>query len=525
MKGLHRPLGPVLLLFALALLLRVALAAREDLWADEVFSLAVATGHSLEHPAAAAVPALGDFVEPAGAVPPAAFRRYLAHDAPPAGPGRVIRAVLLSDTSPPLYYLALSLWTRVAGTGDLALHGLSVAWALATLPLIWLLGRRVGGPRAAAIAVALFAVAPASLYYSVEARMYAMLWFFAALTAWLTLRLHDRGGLMTAALWILASAGGLLTHYFYVFVWAASVAWLALRPGRCPRPLLAGALVLVLAVVAPWYRELPASLAQWRITGHWLDGRPTPGKLLTAPLTLGWSLLSGHGVWGGAKPADAVAALVVLGAGLLWLRRGRDAILGGGRDLLWLTAIAACVGPVAFDLLRGSSTSLISRYALGGMPAALLLAALAIGALPSRVGLGALALLVAAWAPGLRGVFGSKARAWEPYRRVAAEVGAWAGPGDLVLVHAIPSGALGIARYLEADVPMAAWVGQLGRRRVPEDLDGMLAGRSRVALVRIHDVGEPAPEEVWLRSHASVLREEHRDAATIVYFALPSTRR
>ena len=60
---------------------------------------------------------------------------------------------------------------------------------------------------------------------------------------------------------------------------------------------------------------------------------------------------------------------------------------------------------------------------------------------------------------------------------MAAEVGAWAGPGDLVLVHAIPSGVLGIARYLEADVPMAAWVGQLGRRRVPEDLDGMLAGR------------------------------------------------
>ena len=117
-----------------------------------------------------------------------------------------------------------------------------MAWALATLPLIWLLGRRVGGAARGGDRGRCSPSPPSSLYYSVEARMYAMLWFFAALTAWLTLRLHDRGGLMTAALWILASAGGLLTHYFYVFVWAASVAWLPLRPGRCPRPLLAGAL-------------------------------------------------------------------------------------------------------------------------------------------------------------------------------------------------------------------------------------------------------------------------------------------
>ena len=134
-------------------------------------------------------------------------------------------------------------------------------------------------------------------------------------------------------------------------------------------------------------------------------------------------------------------------------------------------------------------------------------------------------MLVAAWAPGLRAVFGRDARGWEPYRRVAAEVGAWARPDDLVLVHAIPSGVLGIARYLDADVPMAAWVGQLDRRRVPEDLDALLAGRTRVALIRIHDAGEPAPEEAWLRSHATLLREERRAGAATSYFAVPSTRR
>ena len=151
--------------------------------------------------------------------------------------------------------------------------------------------------------------------------------------------------------------------------------------------------------------------------------------------------------------------------------------------------------------------------------------ALALGALPWRGAAVALGLLVAAWLPGLRDIATRQSRAWEPYRGVARDVGAWAGPGDLILVHSIPSGVIGIARYLTTDVPMAGWVGQLGRRRVPADIEALVEGRSRVAFVRIHEVGEPAPEEAWLRSHATVLREQQREGATLVYFELGSTRR
>jgi mannosyltransferase len=515
----------LLLVVAVAALLRLGLAARQDLWADELFSLAVATGHSLEHPAADAVPALGDFVEPAVAVPAAAFRRYLELGTTPAGPRRVVRAVLLSDTSPPLYYLMLAGWARIAGTSDFALHACSVLWALATMPLLWLLGRRLGGPREALAACILFAVAPASLYYSVEARMYSMLWFFSALTAWLTLRLHDRGGPGNIALWTLAAAAGLLTHYFYVFVWAACVVWLILRPGRCPRRALAAAVIVAVLLVAPWYRLLPESLARWRVTGHWLDGLPSTAELLMAAPTLAWGLLSGRGAWGGVEWVDRIGAVVVLALGLALLRRGRAAVIGGGRDLIWLWVMGACIGPVVFDLLRDTSTSLIGRYALAGMPAGMLLLGFALGRLRTGIAVGAMVLLAGAWSPGLRDLFAGRARSWEPYRQAAAGAGAWVRPGGLVLVHSIPSGVLGIARYLDGDVPMAAWVGQLGRRRVPGDIESLLAGRERVALVRIHDVGEPAPEEEWLRANASVVREQRLPHASVVYFAVPPTRR
>ncbi len=124
-----------LLVFAVAALLRIAVACRSGLWVDEIFSLAIATGHSLEHPAAAADPTLGDFVESAHPVSAEEFRRYLKHDYPPASPGRVVRAVFLSETNPPLYYLLLYAWTLVFGTSDLMLRSFSIACLPSLHPL------------------------------------------------------------------------------------------------------------------------------------------------------------------------------------------------------------------------------------------------------------------------------------------------------------------------------------------------------------------------------------------------------
>ena len=69
-----------LLIFAFCALIRIGLVERHGLWVDEFFSLAMATGHSLEHPADRADPALGDYVEAPRALPPAAYSRYLEHD-------------------------------------------------------------------------------------------------------------------------------------------------------------------------------------------------------------------------------------------------------------------------------------------------------------------------------------------------------------------------------------------------------------------------------------------------------------
>jgi hypothetical protein len=67
-----------------------------------------------------------------------------------------------------------------------------------------------------------------------------------------------------------------------------------------------------------------------------------------------------------------------------------------------------------------------------------------------------------------------------------------------MIVHSVPSGVLGIARYMPIEIPTASWVGQLRQRRVPQDVERFISGRDRVILVKINEVGEPAPEEGWL---------------------------
>jgi len=501
--------------------LRVRAAARPGLWGDEIFSLAMATGHSLEHPAAEADARLGDFVQAVGAEAPARYRRYSELDDGSAGSSRVLRAVALSDTSPPLYYLLVNLWIRGLGASDTALRAFSVWWAVAALPLLWLIGQALGGSGAGWSACLLFSFSPVACFYSVEGRMYAMVWFLVLALVWFTLAAAEEGGSrITAALWVLAGAAGLLTHYFFAFVWAACLGWLLLHGAMARRrtALLAGATLLL---VLPWYAQVPASLARWRVSGEWLAGAlDWPGALLY-PLTRATNLLSATSDLGGRDWLNGVIISLAIAVGLGIARGGAGRLLVARRPtLLWASLAAACAGPLVFDLARQTTTSTISRYVLPGLPIALLLVALALSRLPDRAHLGALMLLLLAWFPGAWRVAAVRVpRPNQPYVLLDARLEAWARPGDVVLVHSIPSGVVGVARYLTRDVPIVSWVTQLGTRRVPADLERVLRGRQRVALVRVHALASD-PLEPWLGAHARLVGREtfRRSTADILYF-------
>jgi hypothetical protein len=496
------------------MVLRIVLALRPGVWGDEIFSLAMATGHSLEQPAAEARPAWGDFVQPPGAAPSSSFRRY-AELGDHAGPGRVVRAVLLSDTNPPLYYLLLSAWTRLAGTDDQALRLFSLLWAALTLPLLWRLGRDLGDRGVGWTAVALYAWSPVSVFYSIEGRMYSMLWCLATALAWLTLRLiRDGGSPSRAAAWIIVVVAGSYTHYFFAFVGLACGAWMLLWPGRLSRLATLGMGAVAALAVAPWYRQVPASLARWRVTGIWLNDPLHWPEQATRPFELAWSLLAGGSQWGGSPTVDAVlAALYALLA--LWLLRGGQvrSLFAPDRRLVWLWVAAVVLGPWLFDLLRNTGASRIPRYVLSGLPAAMLLVAFAVQPLSDRFRAAFVALVLLGWTAGLAPIVRQPSRPGAVYGALASDLERRVRPDGVVLVHSVPSGVIALSRALTRDLPFLVWIEPLGLRR-EDDLPALLRGRAQVALVQVHNIGLDSPAERWLHEHGRLTERRIYDGRT-----------
>jgi hypothetical protein len=510
----------LLAVFGLTAVVQFNLAGRSGLWADEVFSLAMATGHSLEHPAAAADPAQGDFVESDYPVSAEELQRYLKHDRPPASPLRVIRAVLLSDTSPPLYYLLLYSWTLIFGTSDLMLRSFSIACSLACLPLLVGVARRTGGKGAVFPTCVLFVFSPLGLYYSTEGRMYSLLWLCVLAMAWASLVLQQRGGSIGFyALWTLASGAGFLTHYFFVFPWLAIVAYLLIRPGKLARTRLAACLLLLAILILPWYAKVPESLASWRITKDWLRWQPRGFDRLIASRDIVLQFFSGRSYLWRHHPTSDRAALLLFGiiaVAMAWRLRGQ--VFSQSRLLLWLLFAAACAGPLAFDLAQHTYSVAVPRYAIAALPVAYLLAAGGLVCLGHRTRPVILVLIVLAWAPNVLSIYRNRSRNWQPIREISHTACANGSPSDLILIHSIPSGVLGIARYADGPAALASWVGQLGTRRVPDSIHKLAAGRTRIMFVKVHAVGEPAPEEQWLRANVVAFHETPVDSSRIVDF-------
>jgi hypothetical protein len=193
-------------------------------------------------------------------------------------------AVGFSESAPPLYYVLAWLWTQLTGSGEFGLRSLSAAAGVATIPVAYLLGAELRGRRTGIAAAALVAVNPMLLWYSQEARAYALFVLLTALSLLYFLRAlrdvpqvdghygYSTSGTSRVVLWGVFSALALATHYFAVFPVAAEAAWLLRRRRGAAWPGLAivagtGLLLAPLAI-----HQMSIGHAEW-IGGYGLGHR------------------------------------------------------------------------------------------------------------------------------------------------------------------------------------------------------------------------------------------------------------
>src|SRR5580700_1890402 len=150
-----------------------------------------------------------------------------------------LRAVVHTENTPPLWYLLAWADSRVLGTGEVALRLPSALAGIATVPVAWAIGRELEGPRArgaAVVCAALVAVNPLFVWYSQEARAYALFVLMAALAMLCFLRARREPTPGWLAAFAVSASLALLSHYFAAFLVAPMVLWLLRGSRRPARP-------------------------------------------------------------------------------------------------------------------------------------------------------------------------------------------------------------------------------------------------------------------------------------------------
>src|SRR3954454_15525983 len=329
---------------------------------------------------------------------------------------------LREDGAPPLYYMALHYWLKLAGDSEAGVRSLSLFFALLAIPAAFWAGRAIWGSRRAAwMAAVLMAFNPFLSQYAQEARMYTLIALLAIPVVTCFLRAYaidlDERRRPWIAGFALSLAASLYTHNWSIFLTLSclvSFAWLYLISDR-RRELLrdgllgfGGALVLYL----PW---VPTTLYQAAHTGAPWSDAPDVGSLSDVPTQLL-----------GRMPQ--VVLLLCAGAGVLALLSRRDAqqrFGERGRAVLCLAVLGA--GTILLAWIASQlSPAWANRYLAVALPPFVLLAAGGL-AFAGRLGLVGLVLGGVMWSQDAAPVEKSNVRA------IAQAVAPSLQPGDLVI--------------------------------------------------------------------------------------------
>ncbi len=251
--------------------------------------------------------------------------------------GEMLSRLPHGESNPPLFYLFEWGWTRVFGDGEAGLRSLSALAGLLTVPVAYAVAARAAGglSRAGLAAAALVAVNPLLVWFSQEARSYALAVLLSALALLLFQRALADPRRRVLAGWALAAILALATHYFTAFVLAPQAAWLLWRHARRRE-----AAVAIGAFAAAGLALLPLLLAQ-RGNPYDIAGTSLVVRLAQVPKQF---VLGYRGPL--ALPFGLLAAALLAGGAWLLLRR---TCAPARRRALLLAAIGAC--GVALPLL------------------------------------------------------------------------------------------------------------------------------------------------------------------------------
>lgn len=391
-----------------------------------------------------------------------------------------------TDVHPPLHFVVLWVTVRLLGTAEWAVRLPSVLFGAALVPALHGMARELFDRRTAQVAAALAVPAPFLVWYSQEARMYALFMLIGVLAVWAQVAALRRGSAAAFAAWGVASAALVWTQWFALLpllvqqAITAAVLWRRRRDraggDAAPAgPLLArwvGSLALTIVLVLPLVPFVQDQLAAYGQRGAGLT-MPAAAGADSSDVASGLSSYAviANLLWavGGYHSDDVMVRL-----GALWPLALLACLLLLGRRLQWTTGLLLCValvpGALLFVVGHTKRDLFELRYFVLAAPLLLVVVARAVTTLArTRASLaGATAALLAVSSLALvdQQVNGTNPRLYD-FRGAVAEIEETAQPGD-VLAYA-PAYLDGVLAYYAPEMPGTP----LGAIR-PETVDGQI---------------------------------------------------
>ncbi len=327
-----------------------------------------------------------------------------------------------TESAPPLSYALAWGWVRLFGDGEVGLRSLTALLGTALVPVTFLAAREVVSRRAAVVAAGLVALSPFLVWYSQEARAYALLALLGTASFGLAARARREPTWRALIGWGAVSALALATHYFAIFAIAAETVWLfgGLAGRRRQLGVAVGVPVAIGAALLPLllYQNAHVPRPWTSVFGPRDQFAATVEEFAVGPT---WT-------WLIHRPGVAVA--FVCGAIAIWalVRRGRVRERRGAL-IAAAVALAILVVPLALSLV--GPTYLAPRNVIVALPIGAIV--LAAGLAAGRAGLVAGVALAALWLAIDVAVPLTPALQRAPWRQVAADLGTSPGPRLLLL--------------------------------------------------------------------------------------------
>lgn len=175
---------------------------------------------------------------------------YTVHVMQAGSLGQLWDRIGASESTPPLFYLLTWGWTKLAGSDDAAaVRTVSALAIVVSVSVAYAALWRLVGRRAALATAALVAVSPLLGWYALDARAYGLLVLTALLSVWAFSAALEAPSARRLALWALAAATVVWTHWFGGFlVLGEALVLLWLRRDAWRGTLLAGGAALLALV-------------------------------------------------------------------------------------------------------------------------------------------------------------------------------------------------------------------------------------------------------------------------------------